>query len=811
MGRTVHFRILGPLESVDEGRPVALGGTKQRATLGYLLLRANRVVATSQLLNALWPVEDAPTSARKILQNAVWGLRRVLTPRHGAEGPALVTQPPGYRLTVEPDDVDLYRFQRVVEEGRSRLAAGEPQAAAERLRDALSLWRGPALADLVEAGISWPELTAVQNSRLDVMEDYFEAELACGRHHAVLGDLQAAFEDSTLRERSCGQLMLALYRSGRQADALNVYSRVRRVLVEHLGLEPGRELQALQQAILSQDPSLNLPEALNVSSEPVRRLSPVPDVADLDAGAPAGAGSSAPVAAAVALRPRIAVADDDGGPARAEAERAAASVRRKQVSVVFVRTRFEPVDRVGGRGGDAGPEWATTDVDELMERFSTWIQESMEHFGGVVTATLGSVSVAVFDSGEEGGDDAGRAVLGALAVREGLNAPNGPVAQLGGRGPTLSFHAAVATGEALLRYPGPTEALAPTISGALLDRCQALLAHASADRIRVCGITRERTQAMIEYASGDAGEADVLGIRADYMDLATVPTVERDFELGLLCDLLERAQHRTTPHLVTVLGEAGSGKTRFLAEFGRAVESQVHLARFQVRRSPLSGRDGISALQTELVSALCGVERGDPLQESLAKLESTVRALVGEDRVEPLLRCLTPLLDPRAPAGPMKAESELDAWWHFLERIMLDRPLVLVIDDLHRADDALLDFVSGLADFSGVPLLVVASARPELFQHRAGWGGGKHHFTSMTLEPLSDAAVDMLFDFATASTPIRRAEGRRSAQGTPAEAPKSGANGRPDQRRRRFIIRSLLAMGSPRRLGGAPVCRVAAG
>ncbi|MFD0382195.1 BTAD domain-containing putative transcriptional regulator [Streptomyces stramineus] len=224
------------------------------------MLHANRVVATSALLNALWETDDAPASARKILQNAVWGLRGTLFTDGCSPGSAtLLTQAPGYMLRVAPHHVDLHLFHRQAEDGRAKLAAGAPEEAAALLRDALALWRGPALADLREAGIAWPELTAVQNSRLDAMEDYCEAELACGRHHAVLGDLEAMVENGPLRERTCGQLMLALYRCGRQADALNVYGRVRSALVEELGLEPGRDLRDLQQAILTQDRALALP------------------------------------------------------------------------------------------------------------------------------------------------------------------------------------------------------------------------------------------------------------------------------------------------------------------------------------------------------------------------------------------------------------------------------------------------------------------------------------------------------------------------------------------------------------------------
>jgi DNA-binding SARP family transcriptional activator len=252
----MRFQVLGPLAAVRHGRPVALGGSKQRATLGLLLLRANRVVATSDLIDALWTdTGSAPATARKILQNAVCGLRTVFADH----GPELLTQPPGYLLRVDPARVDLFEFARHAEQGRAELAMGAPERAATTLRDALALWRGPALADLVADGLVWPELTAVQHARLDVLEDYFEAELANGRHHTALGELEMLVETEPLRERLCQQLMLALYRGGRQADALRVYARVRTELVERLGLEPGHTLRQLQQSILAHDPALALP------------------------------------------------------------------------------------------------------------------------------------------------------------------------------------------------------------------------------------------------------------------------------------------------------------------------------------------------------------------------------------------------------------------------------------------------------------------------------------------------------------------------------------------------------------------------
>lgn len=264
----MRFRILGPLEAIVDGsgegsgRSLELGGVKQRALLGMLLLQPNRVVATSKLLTALWS-DVPPPSARKVVQNAVWGLRRVFAAGASDEHPAvLLTRAPGYVLCVAPDRVDLHCFQQLARRGREALVAGEPQKASELLGRARELWHGPVLADLVETGIGWAELAAVGRSGLDATEDWFEAELACGRHFSVLGELESLAEAEPHRERLSGQLMLALYRCGRQTDALGVYHRVRTALREQHGLEPGRELQRLERAILTHDVALRGPGPL---------------------------------------------------------------------------------------------------------------------------------------------------------------------------------------------------------------------------------------------------------------------------------------------------------------------------------------------------------------------------------------------------------------------------------------------------------------------------------------------------------------------------------------------------------------------
>jgi DNA-binding SARP family transcriptional activator len=252
----VQFNILGPLEVVEQGRAMPLGGIKQRAMLGMLLLSANRVVPSSKLLDSLW-VGSVPPTARKMLQNAASALRDVLACNGGsADPPVLLTHTPGYLLHVEPGTIDLNRFTLHTERGRSYAAGGDWESARQELRDAVGVWRGPVLADLTEACAVWPEAVAVQNTHLVVFEELFDAELACGRHREVVAELESVAGRELSRERLVAQLMLALYRCGRQMDALDVYRRARGSLIEN-GLEPSRELQQLEHSILNQDMRLD--------------------------------------------------------------------------------------------------------------------------------------------------------------------------------------------------------------------------------------------------------------------------------------------------------------------------------------------------------------------------------------------------------------------------------------------------------------------------------------------------------------------------------------------------------------------------
>jgi DNA-binding SARP family transcriptional activator len=243
----MEFRILGPLEVDDSGRILDLGGQKQRALLAVLLLHANHVVPSSRLIDALWE-EEPPETARKALQVYVSQLRKVLGPG------ILLTRDPGYLLLVEPGTLDLDRFEALAREARG---ADLPTAAA-KLREGLALVRGPPLADFAAERFAQPEIARLEELRLDAIEERIEAELGLGLHTELVGELEALAAEHPLRERLQRQRMLALYRCGRQAEALEAYQAARRALVEELGIDPGRDLRELHLQILNQDPALEL-------------------------------------------------------------------------------------------------------------------------------------------------------------------------------------------------------------------------------------------------------------------------------------------------------------------------------------------------------------------------------------------------------------------------------------------------------------------------------------------------------------------------------------------------------------------------
>jgi len=313
----MDFRLLGPLEVAEQCSALALGGVKQRSLLAILLLHANEIVATDRLIGELWG-ESPPATVAKSIQSYVMRLRRELGPER------LTTRAPGYVLNVGPDELDLAVFERLRAEARR----AEPARAAQKLREALALWRGSPLADLAYEPFAQTEIARLDELRVAAIEERIDADLACGRHADLVGELEALAVAHPLRERLRAQLMLALYRSGRQAEALHAYRAARQELADELGLEPGDALRRLERAILQQDPELELEGPQRSRPPPAqtdRSLLVYPREAGTLDGllrlAAALADAKPPRELIVA---RVVPAGDVGDEARALAERAAA-------------------------------------------------------------------------------------------------------------------------------------------------------------------------------------------------------------------------------------------------------------------------------------------------------------------------------------------------------------------------------------------------------------------------------------------------------------------------------------------------------
>jgi YVTN family beta-propeller protein len=266
-----EFGILGPLEVARAGCVVPLGGPRQRAVLALLLLEANRVVSMDRLAEDVWGGRP-PGGWATTLQTYVFHLRRALEPdrERGAAGGVLVTRGRGYLLRVDREQLDAALFQDGFTAGRAALEAGRPAEAAQTLRRALGLWRGPVLADLADSAFTRPEAARLEELRLAALEVRIDADLALGRHDTLTAELEQLAAGHPLRERLHGQLMLALYRCGRQADALAAYRRVRGLLADELGIDPGEPLQHLHASVLAHDPALDWRDGRQAPAEDQR-------------------------------------------------------------------------------------------------------------------------------------------------------------------------------------------------------------------------------------------------------------------------------------------------------------------------------------------------------------------------------------------------------------------------------------------------------------------------------------------------------------------------------------------------------------
>jgi DNA-binding SARP family transcriptional activator len=658
----MEFHILGPLEVIASGHALDLGGQKQRALLAILLLEANRVVSASRLIESLWD-DEPPETAQKAVQVYISQLRKLL----GKD--RLETKSPGYLLHVDEGELDLDRFQGLVEQGS--------------YDEALAHWRGPPLSDFASQRFAQAEIARLDELRISCIEARIEHGLAQGRHLSLVGELDRLVREHPLREGLRGQLMLALYRSGRQAEALDACQSGRRLLVEELGLEPGETLKKLERAILAHDPALDLPE-----SEPTN--------------------GDVRVAAPQKLQPTLREA-------------------RKTVTVLFA---------------DVAPESERLDPELLRRVTGRTLDELravLERHGGSVERLMRGGLTAVFGTPLVHEDDALRAVRSAAELRERLATLNDELERESRV--RLGLRIGVSTGEVVTGGAQKGD-----IVGEAVAVAARLQQAARFGEILIGSRTLRfvRDAVLTEPAAQEAGEPvfRLLGIVPDpgrRESRFTAPMVGRHRERRRLSDAFDQAVSDASCQLFTILGAAGVGKSRLVREF----LDDLGDAALTASGRCLPYGEGITYWPVvEAIKELAGLNEADSFEQSRRKL---VAQLDGEDDAELVAQRVAELIGFTEAAGG--AEEGPWAVRALFEGLARSRPLVLVFDDIHWGEPNFLDLVEQIADWTReVPLLLVCVARPELLDVRPGWGGGKLNSTAVLLERLSDEESLELID-----------------------------------------------------------------
>ncbi|HEX2293598.1 MAG TPA: BTAD domain-containing putative transcriptional regulator [Gaiellaceae bacterium] len=654
----VEIRLLGPLEIAVSGRPVEVRRQKQRALLALLALRAGEVVPTHRIVDELWG-DEPPKAAVGSLQNFVSELRKVL----GAE--VLLTRAPGYLIDVPRDAVDAHRFEQLTREARD----APPAERAERLREALALWCGPALAD-ISLGESWAaEAARLEELRLAAWEDRLEADIEAGHHAAAVGELESLVAKHPLRERPVGLLMLALYRSGRQAEALEAYRRSRETLVDELGIEPSPELQRLEQAILRQDAALDRPEA---------------------------------------PRERVPVAEPD---------------RRKTVTIVFA----DLVDSTE-LGARLDPEV----IRGVLDRYFELVRAAVERHGGVVEKFIGDGAMAVFGIPTLHEDDALRAVRAASELRESLGELSAGFAA--DHGLPLQARVGVNTGEVFVRgtnsgesfVTGPPVNIAMRLEQAAVPG-EILLGEQTYSLVRHAVEAEPVDPVDLGAALGRASAFRLGGVGDAVRPLGQAALVGRTGELAWLQAAYAGVQAERRSRVVTVLGDAGVGKSRLARELAATTGEKPLVGRC------ISYGEGATFLPLDQIVRQAVPER--PRTAILALLEGDDQAPLIAERVTHL----TQHADGAASTG--------EVFWavrRFLEALARRQPLVVVLEDIHWAEPTLLDLVEYLDSWPAeAPLLVLCLARRELLDERPGWGSRNG---VLRLEPLGEGEAGELVD-----------------------------------------------------------------
>ncbi len=684
----MELRILGPLEVRVAERVLPLSGARQRTVLALLLLRAGEVVSSDRLIDELWG-ERPPPSALDTLQVYVSRLRKVLP-----EG-TVVTEGRGYRLAVAGEQIDAGRFERLAGEGRAALAEGDPERSARLLREALDLWRGPALADFAYEPFAQGEIARLEELRVLALEERLEADLASGRAAELVGELEALVGAHPLRERLRGQLMRALYRSGRQAEALRAYQDARRTLGDELGIEPSPALRDLERAVLAQDPAL-------------------------DAAPLATAGLPAPPAL----------------PTRTEQERERGHEppARKVVTVLFS-------DVVGSSAlaAELDPER----LERVLGRFFDAAAEVVVGHGGTIDKFIGDAVMAVFGVPRVHEDDAARALRAALDLRDVLAALNDRLQR--DWGVRIAVRTGVNTGEVMTGDLGSGR----LVTGDAVVVATCLEQGAKAGEVLVGERTAAATAAAFEFGAPHvvAAKGRKDGVRAHPLLRALswdrprgVPAAGKVFvgrraELDLLTITHERVVRSGEPHLVAILGEPGVGKTTLV---GKLRERLGEGLAWHLGRCLAYGRAATYQPLAEILRRRLGLDD--------AEAEEAVLDRLGDHGI----LALTLGHEPDAQLHPQEARRQLqEAWVELLGELADEGPTVVVVEDLHWAQDALLELLERTVRQAKGPLLMLVTARPELVERSPAWTAGAANASRLRLEPLSgEEVVGMLAELA---------------------------------------------------------------
>jgi DNA-binding SARP family transcriptional activator len=675
----MDFRILGPLEVLIHGQPLELTAAKQKAVLANLLLHSNEGISSDRLIDEIWG-SDPPRSAANALQVYVSQLRALLDPqrRKGEPSAVLPAVAGGYMLRLEPQSVDAQRFERRLVRGTAALHAGDPASAAEQLREAISLWRGAALTDFTYEPFAQGEIVRLEELRVVAHEERIEADLALGGHAALVSELEGLVREHPLRERLRRQLMLSLYRCGRQAEALELYQETYRTLNDELGISPGVELRELEQAILRQDPGLASPQTASRQVQPA---------------GPVGAESTSAILA------------------------------RRPVTVLVI-------GRAGGT--DRDPEVRLEAARRHLESETTLI----ERHGGILGGTIGDRLMGVFGVPHVHEDDALRAARTALGLRATF-----PAIRIG-----------IATGEVIA---GDAITTTSPLAGPPVTRAEELQSLAAPGEIRIADETRELLGAIAVVDPEDerpGGRLDGLADTAPPLSASpSTRLVGRERELAQLHQALDGAAANRTTHLFTVNGSPGIGKTRLAEEFATRVAGDTTV----VAGRCLPYGEGITFW---------------PLREMVAQLTSS-RSLLELVAAEDAPELLAERIEEAIVSG--EPTSDRDEIFISFRRLLAaaaqERPLVLVFEDIHWAEPTLLDLIEYLAERENdAPVLMLCLARPDLHEHRAGWGGGKVNASSLVLERLSERESEELVDTLSAAlTESTRSQVLEVAEGNP--------------------------------------------